>query len=431
MQLHTFRPLPASGERAVTLPELGGPKDLAAILLQGREGLMRDADGKEWLPPISAAGLYKLMDLAFYASMMPEEGRFPPFTLVNAEDDWRVITVFEPPIPVETVDTLRRLAPSCKIPDCALWIVEHLERLWCSGIVDISSRGCDKQPGYFGVSAVGRAPSLVVQVHGPGHLIAGETDIYELRAGRMRHVVPFHLVPAIRTLAADLAGTLVQQGLAREGQEARRFGAEWSFQQCVNRALSRTLQAAIDKRHGGTFVIVPTSSSDFTPFHLATKYKATSLDIGAAMLDLWQACVHAGRLRDQAGYSSAVAICHRFETQLWTKVDVLANLSAVDGCVILNRALQLCGFGAEIQVADEEARTAPRHFRAWESQEVIDYELFMQHIGGTRHRSAARLCQVHEQMIALVVSQDGELRIFCTDGDVYGFGPLDTAFSGF
>lgn len=430
MQLHTLRPLAASGDSA-TLSCLQGPQALAAILLQGREGLMRDEDGREWLPPISPTGLYKLLDLAFYASMMPEEGRFPPFTLVNAEDDWRVITVFDPPIPVETIESLRRLAPSCKIPDCALWIVEHQDLLWCSGIVDIGPRGCDKQPGYFGVSAVGRAPSLVIQVHGPGHIIAGETDIYEFRAGRIRQVVPFQMVPAIQHLVAELAQSLVQQGLTLEGPEARRFGAEWSFRQFVNRVLSRTLQLAMDKRHGGTFVILPTSHSDFGSFHLATPYKATSLDIGAALLDLWQACVHAGRRRDQPGYSSAVAICHRYETQLWTKVDVLANLSAVDGCVILNRSLQLCGFGAEIQVADDEARLTPRHFRAWESQDVIDYELFMQHIGGTRHRSAARLCQVHEGMIVLVVSQDGELRIFCTDGDVYGFGPLDTAFSGF
>ncbi|MGE3541075.1 MAG: putative sensor domain DACNV-containing protein [Candidatus Tectimicrobiota bacterium] len=430
MQLTTLQPRPTSAGPAGALA-WGGIRDLGAMLLQGREGLLRDEDGKDWLPPISTAGLYKLLELAFYASMMPEEGRFPPFTLVNAEDDWRVITVFDPPIPVESVETLRRLAPSCKIPDCALWIVEQQEFLWCNGIVDIGPRGCDKQPGYFGVSAVGRAPSLVVQVHGPGHIIAGETDIYEFRAGRIRQVVPFQLVPAVQSLAADLARTLVQQGLATEGQEARRFGAEWSFQQFVHRALSRTLQLAMDKRHGGTFVILPTSSSDFTAFHLATRYKATSLDIGAAILDLWKACVHAGRLRDQVGYSSAVAICHRYEAQLWTKVDVLANLSAVDGCVILNRSLQLCGFGAEIQVADDEARTTPRHFRTWDSQDVIDYELFMQYIGGTRHRSAARLCQVHDGMITLVVSQDGELRIFCTDGDVYGFGPLDTTFSGF
>ena len=124
MQLNTLQPLP-TGAEPVGWPAFGDIKDLGDILLQGREGLMRDEDGREWLPPISPAGLHKLLHLAFFASMMPEEGRFPPFTLVNAEDDWRVITVFDPPIPVESVETLQRLAPSCKIPDCALWIVEH------------------------------------------------------------------------------------------------------------------------------------------------------------------------------------------------------------------------------------------------------------------------------------------------------------------
>jgi hypothetical protein len=47
-------------------------------------------------------------------------------------------------------------------------------------------------------------------------------------------------------------------------------------------------------------------------------------------------------------------------------------------------------------------------------------------IGGTRHQSAARLCQIHSGVLVLTLSQDGDLKLFASDEFfAYAYGPLD------
>src|SRR6185295_2406861 len=76
--------------------------------------------------------------------------------------------------------------------------------------------------------------------------------------------------------------------------------------------------------------------------------------------------------------------------------DTVDRATSVDGCVVLTRKLQLLGFGGEIRVPTEHSLDEDRHT-------------------GTRHRSAARFCKKFPGAIALVVSQDGQVSIFCTD----------------
>jgi hypothetical protein len=106
--------------------------------------------------------------------------------------------------------------------------------------------------------------------------------------------------------------------------------------------------------------------------------------------------------------------------------ETLGNMSMVDGCVVLDRSLRGRAFGTEIVVPDGDARQSPRAFRNVISYEEWAYDDFMHGIGGTRHRSAARLCRVYPNVIVFVVSQDGEFKIICSDdGQVNAFGPLD------
>jgi len=70
--------------------------------------------------------------------------------------------------------------------------------------------------------------------------------------------------------------------------------------------------------------------------------------------------------------------------------------------------------------------TAWRIWIAWDTGEEWKYEDFLKGIGGTRHMSAARLCKAHDDLLVFIMSQDGELKVFSSDGDkVNAFGPLD------
>ena len=106
----------------------------------------------------------------------------------------------------------------------------------------------------------------------------------------------------------------------------------------------------------------------------------------------------------------------------------VGNLSAVDGCVVLDRHLRVLGFGGIIQVSESDAKTSNRPFQNAVSGEEWPYDEFMKGIGGTRHQSAARLCRVHQGVLVFVVSQDGDLKLLCSDREppqVNGYGPLD------
>ncbi|HTV00007.1 MAG TPA: hypothetical protein VMF13_05690, partial [Luteitalea sp.] len=102
---------------------------------------------------------------------------------------------------------------------------------------------------------------------------------------------------------------------------------------------------------------------------------------------------------------------------------LMASLASVDGAVVMNRRLELLGFGGEITAA----RPVLQIHRAVDleaertSAEVVDGV-------GTRHRSVYRLCQAYPEMLGFVVSQDGTVtvvhnrddRVVCWDQQTFG-----------
>jgi hypothetical protein len=91
---------------------------------------------------------------------------------------------------------------------------------------------------------------------------------------------------------------------------------------------------------------------------------------------------------------------------LFEVAHLVADLTRVDGAVLLTDSLEVLGFGAEIAgELPEVSRVARAHdldaaVRTWVRTDRV----------GTRHRSAYRLCQAVRDALALVVSQDGGLR---------------------
>jgi len=89
------------------------------------------------------------------------------------------------------------------------------------------------------------------------------------------------------------------------------------------------------------------------------------------------------------------------ELALW-----LSDLTAVDGCLLLDHKFTLFGFGVEIQVPSFEDEMV---YRALDI-EAEDCVLESMENAGTRHRTAYRLCREHAHCLAIVVSQDGAVK---------------------
>jgi hypothetical protein len=93
------------------------------------------------------------------------------------------------------------------------------------------------------------------------------------------------------------------------------------------------------------------------------------------------------------------------DDMLFEAAHLIADLTHVDGAVVMTGALDLLGFGGEIAGdLPEVQRVARARNLAGTDREWVRTDRV-----GTRHRSAYRLCQVVRDALVLVVSQDGGL----------------------
>jgi hypothetical protein len=417
MPLNTF----TLGLTIGDLPEFCGPDDLSEAIVSIRESELERYDGdNKWLSPISNDGIRRLITLAYYTSFAAEEGRYPRFRLISANynaDSIRYATSFETQI--SDVESLRRLAPAVSETDGALLVTERDGVLLCIGSVILGDMGYGTKIGRPEIGGVGRSPSLVVRVDHPGCLRATEFFTLVLDGGRIQQVVPYNLVPQTQELWRHLAAQMVDSTASIYGEESRAFfGGTHTLAQVIHKAWSRVLATTIDKQHGGAFVILPTEGKPKN-FDIHCKYPA-QMRFREDILQFWQSCVSCAIARDDR--ERAIDNWSRRRAIVFSKAEILAGLSSVDGCVVLDQHLRVLGFGGEIRVDEKMVKAAPRALRNIKTGQPMEDELKQM---GTRHRSACRLAQVHPGIIVFVISQDGDLRIFCSDeSNVFGFDRL-------
>jgi hypothetical protein len=97
----------------------------------------------------------------------------------------------------------------------------------------------------------------------------------------------------------------------------------------------------------------------------------------------------------------------------WSRV--IANLTAIDGAVVLDKRMGVLGFGAEVSAE------LPAPSSVWRSLDVegASREASAVENVGTRHRAAYRFVQAHPDGVALVVSHDGGVSFVANrDGEV-------------
>ena len=94
---------------------------------------------------------------------------------------------------------------------------------------------------------------------------------------------------------------------------------------------------------------------------------------------------------------------------------VIAGLTAVDGAVVMTQRFEVLGFGGEISGDLPAVDTVAR---AIDVEGDVAVEESTEGVG-TRHRSAYRLSKALSSVIAVVISQDGNVRfIKCKDDAV-------------
>lgn len=418
---------PRGGPPPLAPLKFAGPQELAALVVDFRRYLARRADA---YPPalvrtrISDKGLGRLLDLAYRASLEKDEGRYTRLRLfVRSESPIpqpRLLVRFAEPVNLEDSGPLCQLAPAVGPHGYALCVCEKGCELSAEGIVALDDPGEDVPIGETGLAAWLATPGLIVRVAGPGELRVSETALgtYELSAGRIRVIEPFNLaIPVDRWLREHASAVSKQSGLM-EG--VNRSQMEFAAYALARTLWSLVLMTAAELQHGGAFAIVPGSTA---PGFISMKYRATDKRLGPSAAEFFGACARTRRETEGAGFGELAGEWLRRKRGLRAEARALGRLSAVDGCVVVDRGLNLLGFGGHIQVSPDQARRAGRAFTYFDTREPrpeSDLKRF-----GTRHLSAFQLCQAVQDCLVFVISQDGRLRVFASDAKhVYLFDAL-------
>jgi hypothetical protein len=394
-------------------------------------------------PPIpGAAELRHVLETAFFASFLREEGRDLRFVLCCAPDlhvplEGRTETV--PVVPLATprpltVESIRALAPAVN-PDNAALLVRFAgdgaaDRGEIAGILNI---GSDLARARGGRSFYHRpAPyALVVDVRDAGelHIYRGGIRLAALRAGLLHDQIAFsslELLPVSQILAQGERALRARITPPEHEPPSETSDFEWT-------ALLNTTLCIVNEvkelAHGGTILIVAPGAESTLPVRI--KYRLDDrADVLAQRFVRFLNTRHelvAERTRQGVAEPTSdreialkrwQAATFEGEEDLADAAGLVAGLSSVDGAVVMTSDLRVLGFGAEIVLdtaTPVRAFEASGGIRTSAQLPEVDSESF-----GMRHRSAIRGVAVADATAAFVVSQDGTVTLCWKQGaDVF------------
>src|SRR5919112_2344981 len=414
------------------------PADLASFV---RERWDEDRAGS--LP--DQGRLETLISACYQAGLLREEERAVTFRVILCDPDLLPPREGPPdgthrlefprPRPFD-VQEIRRLSPAADyyrslIGACfdeeeglRVWGLVHTGPRWLRG----GQGGRDVPPPL--------PPVLVLRAYGPGRIAVdvGLKALCKLEEGRLSDTsmdvfdsrwLPDTFAPVRGELAKIHAGLRDQ---------ARKKGEVWArldndiIRVIGQHTIKRIISAVRDSHHGGTVVIVPPYLADdiLEGRYVSLKYKFIDAEprrrFRTLIVDVMNALArsHAGTpARDPVGWDDYEASSDReltgLDEAIFEVAHLIAGLTAVDGAVVLTQRFELLGFGGEISGKLPAVKTVAR---ALDVEADTAFDESAEGVG-TRHRSAYRLCKALPDVIAVVISQDGNVRfVKCKDGAI-------------
>jgi len=374
--------------------------------------------------PVSRELLADALSVAFQASLTSEEARPSRFRLLLMPPDrlpedgvpnQGVLRLrFDQSRPL-TADELRRLSPSAPFETSLIgahatdgklriWGIAHSGPAWLAPTVGgrnlVPNWSFDPiihvtGPGQVAVRCAGRLIGALER----GLLVDTMMDVFE------SEWLPALFAPEREKIRAEHAArqagtpspTLVEHSLvARIGQQL----------------LRRSIQLVRRARHGGMILAVDAAPGAgatridglrlkyrFEQDEPSHRYRTLLFEI----LDRVAAATSKPTVEWSDFALDASPELERLERAVFELSRLIANLTAIDGAVVLDKRLGLLGFGAEVSA---ELPAPSRVCRALDVEgrrrEPDDVENV-----GTRHRAAYRFVQDHPRGLAIVISHDG------------------------
>ncbi|MDB4971778.1 MAG: hypothetical protein JWN48_119 [Myxococcaceae bacterium] len=371
---------------------------------------------------VSEKSLAEALSVAFQASLSSEEGRPTRFRLLLTP----AVALPESGTPNEGVlrlrfdqsrpllaDELRRLSPAAQF-ETAL-IGAHVEsnalRIW-----GIAHSG----PAWLAPSWGGRSlvPNWtydpIIHVSGPGQLavrcagkLVGAIERGVVVDATM-DVFDSEWLPAMFARERELVRA---QHAGLQAQIPSPTLVEHSLVSRVSQhMLRRAIQLIRGARHGGMILVVDAATIASASGGLRLKYRfgqdEPAQRYRTLLFQILEA-VSATTSKSSVGWSDFASddstTLERLEQAVFELSRLIANLTAIDGAVVLDKQFGLLGFGAEVSAE------LPAPLSVWRATDVEGTEREPDDFEnvGTRHRAAYRFVNDHPQGLAIVISQDG------------------------
>jgi hypothetical protein len=375
---------------------------------------------------VSGATFAEVLAVAFQASMTTEEARPTRFRLLltpaeslpeSGVPNQGVLRLkFTPDRPF-TSQELRRLSPAAPFESSLIgahedqgklriWGVAHSGPAWlaptwggrsrvpiwsCAPIVHVTA------PGQLAVRCAGKLIAALER----GEIVDAQTDVFEsqwLSALFLRERQRVQAEHAERQQGVA-SPTLVEPALvARVTQQMVR----------------RSIQLIRGAHHGGLILVVDpserghTAASELPGLRLKFRFEQDEPShrfrslLSSILVDL-----AASSSKPEVGWGDFVAdsspSLERLEQAVFELSRLMANLSAIDGALVLDKRFGLLGFGAEVSA---ELPAPSEVWRALDAEAHYTEPEDIENVG-TRHRAAYRFVQANPGGLAVVISHDG------------------------
>jgi len=373
--------------------------------------------------PVSHDLLEEALSVAFQASLTSEEGRPTRFRLLltpverlptDGVPNDGVLRLRFDHARAFSADELRRLSPSAAFESALVGAHEEAGKLRIWGIAHSG-------PGWLAPTWGGRSVvstwsrDPIIHVTGPGRLAVRSAGklVAALERGTvstaMLDVVESHWLPALFERERNL---IVAQHATVQATSLSPTLAEHSLVGRVSQhLLRRAIQLVRGARHGGLLLVVDPQSAgeralsgirlkySFAPDEPAQRYRSLLLQLLSTLAERSD--------KASIGWSDFEADgspdLERLERAVFEQSRLIANLTGIDGAVVLDKTFGLVGYGAEVSAELPAPRTV------WRAHDTEGHELsaFDVENVGTRHRAAYRFVEEHPSALAIVVSQDG------------------------
>ena len=385
----------------------------------------------------STSELKILLDVAFHATLLTEEGRRPGFRLLHYppkdyEEDQKEPFHTTRLLPLDiprpyTVAELNRLAPAAELtrmlicvdntsndprnPDLRIWAVLDVGASWWKFVRSETGSGYPP-PAHLTISS-----------SCPGELsFSGQGEVVlTLRNGQILYPVSDVLgtgpiakffKPAKTRLYRDTLVSLGRTKFDDQGHDEDYPLRSYDF------FLERMLFYIRERQHGGMVIVIPESvrktdtritdrlsikyscSYDYI-WDLLVRSLANHRKFYDAFDPLWQGkrTLTAKKFQEYFRLSTEK---EELDEALGDAAQTVAALTSVDGAVVMTDRFHILGFGTEVtaisHLQEIVVSAEPTHFRT----PMESY--------GTRHRAAFRFCSSLEDSVAFVVSRDGGVK---------------------